>query len=313
MERFQGYSRMYIRVYDHLDKNILSRCVGETLCYTPRARNTNDLTFQIAWTVTRSGSSGVFHAVRFDSIKAQEESRFRTVSVLIDILFLPSRIFLEARTYVVREWICHMRIYVCTLLGYPWRNISMESTRYSLLLRLDRFDRIAKIISRKSTEFPINSFRLSFSFILFLIPRDSILSKMEISSGIWNFDEVWFATSNNNSHFQTCFFIEIPSKRPLLVFNRYLLANRFSKIKELAGIASGVEVSSKLDVSSISSSPVLLFFFFLLFFFLFPVHRLLSATRRIISWFLPSHSSLGYFETEDRSKITRSLDRNVVM
>lgn len=217
MERFQGYSRMYIRVYDHLDKNILSRCVGETLCYTPRARNTNDLTFQIAWTVTRSGSSGVFHAVRFDSIKAQEESRFRTVSVLIDILFLPSRIFLEARTYVVREWICHMRIYVCTLLGYPWRNISMESTRYSLLLRLDRFDRIAKIISRKSTEFPINSFRLSFSFILFLIPRDSILSKMEISSGIWNFDEVWFATSNNNSHFQTCFFIEIPSKRPLLV------------------------------------------------------------------------------------------------
>lgn len=34
---------MYIRVYDHLDKNILSRCVEETLCYTPRARNTNDL------------------------------------------------------------------------------------------------------------------------------------------------------------------------------------------------------------------------------------------------------------------------------
>lgn len=66
----------------------------------------------------------------------------------------------------------------------------IESTRYSLLLRLDRFDRITKIISRKSAEFPIISFRLSFSFILFLILRDSILSKMEISSGIWNFDEV---------------------------------------------------------------------------------------------------------------------------
>lgn len=38
---------------------------------------------------------------------------------------------------------------VCALLGYQ------ESTRYSLLLRLDRFDRITKIISRKSAEFPI--------------------------------------------------------------------------------------------------------------------------------------------------------------
>lgn len=38
---------------------------------------------------------------------------------------------------------------VCALLGYQ------ESTRYSLLLRLDRFDRITKIISRKSAEFSI--------------------------------------------------------------------------------------------------------------------------------------------------------------
>lgn len=55
------------------------------------------------------------------------------------------------------------------------------------------------------------------------------------------------------------------------------------------------------------------------FFFFFALLLSFSCTSFVVcrstdyQLVLPSHSSLGYFETEDRSKITRSLDRNVVM
>lgn len=78
--------------------------------------------------------------------------------------------------------------------------------------------------------------------------------------------------------------------------------------RELAGIASGVEVSSKLHVS-----PVLLFFFFFALLLSFSCTSFVVCRSTDYQLVLPSHSSLGYFETEDRSKITRSLDRNVVM